>query len=367
MKKILYFCQKYKCSSDFIFIEMIHIDEKLYFYLIFIIPILWIFYFGLQVWKRRARTRFADKTAMQKLAPERSVFKTWIKFAVIALALISLVVALANPKVGTKLKTIKREGVDIVFAIDVSKSMLAEDTKPNRLEKAKRITSEVINNLHGDRIGLVAYAGQAYPQLPLTTDYSAAKMFLQNMNTNMLSSQGTAIQQAINVAGNYFQKESPTTRLLFILSDGEDHEMGASETATQAKDNGIRVFTIGIGTEKGSTIAEKNGQTQILKRDLNGEVVITKLNKGLLEEIAQEGGGKYLDGTNTQNVVDAIKNTLEGVEKNEYESQMFSDYKDQFQWFVGFALLLLIGDIFISYRKTAWVQKLNLFGEKQQQ
>lgn len=343
---------------------MIHIDEKLYLYLLFILPVLWVLYFGVQLWKRKTQRNFADKTAMRKLAPESSSFKVWVKFGVFALAFVSLVVALANPKIGTKLKTIKREGVDIVFAIDVSKSMLAEDVKPNRLEKAKRITSEVINILQGDRIGLVAYAGQAYPQLPLTADYSAAKMFLQNMNTDMLSSQGTAIQDAISVASNYFQQETPTSRLLFIISDGEDHEMGASEYAQQAQEKGIRIYTIGLGSAKGATIPIKNGNVQTYKRDQNGEVVITKLNKTYLEEIAREGAGSYFDGANTQDVVDSIKKSLESIEKNEYESQLFSDYKDQFQWFVGIALLLLVIDIFISYRKTAWVQKLNLFGEK---
>lgn len=343
---------------------MIHIDEKWYLYFLFLIPLFWGLYLGLQLWKRKAQRKFASKEALRKLAPERSIFKAWVKFGIFILIFASLVVALANPKIGTKLKTIKREGVDIVFAIDVSKSMLAQDVKPDRLEKAKRITSEVINALDSDRIGLVAYAGQAYPQLPLTADYAAAKMFLQHLNTDMLSSQGTAIQQAISVASNYFQQEIPTSRLLFIISDGEDHEMGASELAQQALENGIRIYTIGVGTPKGATIPIKIGQTQTYKRDQNGEVVITKLNQPLLEEIAREGGGKYLDGTNTQEVVEAIKTALESIEKNEYESQLFSDYKDQFQWFVGFALLLLVADIFISYRKTAWVQKLNLFGEK---
>lgn len=344
---------------------MVHIDEKWYLYLLFAIPLLWILYFGVQIWKRKAQNRFAEKSALRKLAPEHSVFKTWLKFGLFALILASLIVALANPKIGTKLKNVKREGVDIVFAVDVSKSMLAEDVKPSRLEKAKRITSEVINILHGDRIGLVAYAGQAYPLLPLTADYSAAKMFLQSMNTDMLSSQGTAIQQAISVASDYFESESPTARLLVIISDGEDHEMGASELAQQIQEEGVRIYTIGLGTDKGSTIPMRFGQTQTYKRDQNGEVVITKLNRLLLEEIAREGSGKYFDGTNTQEVIDNLKSTLEGIEKNEYESQLFSDYKDQFQWFVGLGLLFLVIDVFISYRKTAWVRKMNLFGENQ--
>ena len=265
---------------------------------------------------------------------------------------------------GTKLEMVKREGVDIVFAIDVSKSMLAEDVKPNRIEKAKRIISETIEILHGDRIAFIPYAAQAYPQLPLTSDYSSARIFLQGINTDMLSSQGTAIGEAIQTAINYFENSTQTSKILIILSDGEDHQQVASEILQEVKDKGIRIFTIGLGTLQGATIPIKENGQFFPKRDQNGEVVITKLNQALLEQIAQETNGKYFDGANTQQVIENLQKSLENIEKNEYESQEFSDYKDQFQWFLAIALFLLLADIFISYRKTAWVRALNLFGEK---
>ncbi len=176
---------------------MVQIDDKTYFYLLFIIPVMVVLFIGYQIWRRKTRRRFANPLLLRRLTPERSRYKSSMKLIFFLFGLVFLILGLANPKIGTKLETVKREGVDIVFAVDVSKSMLAEDIAPNRLEKAKRLVSEIINQLASDRIGIIAYAGQAYPQLPITTDYGAAKMFLQSMTTDMLSSQGTAINEAI--------------------------------------------------------------------------------------------------------------------------------------------------------------------------
>ncbi|AEK23313.1 hypothetical protein Ccan_11970 [Capnocytophaga canimorsus Cc5] len=262
------------------------------------------------------------------------------------------------------METVKREGVDVVFAIDVSKSMLAQDVSPNRLEKAKRLVSETLNQLKGDRVGIVAYAASAYPQLPLTTDYSAARMFLQSLNTDMLSSQGTAIQEAIQMASSYFSDANPTARILILISDGEDHEMGASEIAYEAANQGIRIYSIGVGTEKGSTIPIDNGGNISYKRDKNGEVVITKLNSGLLSEIARNANGSYIDGDNTSKAVEEIVSLLDGIEKSEFETQQYVDYADQFQWFLFAVIVILLIDLLIFERKTAWVKKINLFNEK---
>ena len=344
---------------------MIHIEEKIYFYLLLLLPLIVLLYFGVQFWKAKASKHFAQKATFARLVPQRSFFKPWVKLVFFALVFVFIVIALANPKVGTKLETVKREGVDIVFAIDVSKSMLAEDVKPNRIEKAKHIISQLIEVLHGDRVAFIPYAAQAYPQLPLTSDYSSAKIFLEGINTNMLSSQGTAIGEAIQMAINYFEESSQTSKILIILSDGEDHQQGVDTVIQEAKDKGIRLFTIGLGTAQGATIpVSENGQI-VAKRDNNGQVVITKLNQALLEEIAQEGGGKYFNGANTKEVLDALQKALDTIEKNEYESQVFSDYKDQFQWFLVIAFALLAIDIFISYKKTSWVRRLNLFGERE--
>lgn len=344
---------------------MVQFEETLYFYLLGIIPVLILLFLLLQVWKKAKQQEFAQYHLLQKLAPERSKFKSWLKLFLLLAGLFFLVFGLVNPKIGTKLETVKREGVDIVFAVDVSKSMLAEDIAPNRLEKAKRLVSEIINQLASDRIGIIAYAGQAYPQLPITTDYGAAKMFLQSMNTDMLSSQGTAIDAAINLASSYFDDQDQTNRVLFIISDGEDHSEGTTEAAVeQATENGIVVYTIGVGKTKGAPIPiKKNGIVQRLKKDSEGEVVITKLNQNVLTAIANKGNGQYILGDNTDSAVSYIKEELNKMDKKEFEAKQFAEFKDQFQWFLGIALFFLFLDILVLNRKTAWLKKLNLFND----
>lgn len=344
---------------------MVQFDEKTYFYLLGIIPVMVLAFFFLQIWKKRTQRSFADNKLLRRLAPNKSSFKSAVKLVFLLAGLSMLVVGLVNPKIGTKMETVKREGVDIVFAVDVSKSMLAEDIAPNRLEKAKRLVSEIINQLASDRIGIIAYAGQAYPQLPITTDYGAAKMFLQSMNTDMLSSQGTAIDAAIDLATTYYDDSEQTNRVLFIVSDGEDHSEGNTTNAVEsAVQNGIRVFTIGVGKPKGAPIPiKRNGVVESLKKDNQGEVVITKLNEAILAEVADRGNGEYIDGSNTEQAVEYIKELLNQMDKTEFEATQFAEYQDQFQWFLGAAFLFLFLDIFILDRKTQWLKKLNLFNE----
>ncbi len=345
---------------------MIQLDEKIYFYLLFIIPVLIVLFVLLQIWKKRAQKKFAEYPLLKRLTPNRSNFKSTFKLILFMLGLSFLTLGLVNPKIGTKLETVKREGVDIVFAVDVSKSMLAEDIAPNRLEKSKRLVSEIINQLVSDRIGIIAYAGQAFPQLPITTDYGAAKMFLQSMNTDMLTSQGTAIDQAIELATTYYDDEDQTNRVLFIISDGEDHSEGSTLSAVEdATELGIQIFTIGVGKPKGAPIPiKRKGVVESLKKDSKGEVVITKLNEEVLIDIADDGNGQYIDGTKTEEAVDYIKEQLNQMDKKEFEAKQFAEYKDQYQWFLGAGLLLLFLDVFVLDRKTRWLKNLNLFNEK---
>lgn len=345
---------------------MIQLDEKIYFYLLFIVPVIIVLFLLLLVWKKRTQKRFADTNLLKKLTPTRSYYKGTLKLIVFLLGLSALVIGLVNPKIGTKLETVKRQGVDIVFAVDVSKSMLAEDIAPNRLEKAKRLVSEIINQLASDRVGIIAYAGQAFPQLPITTDYGAAKMFLQSMNTDMLTSQGTAINEAIELATTFYDDEEQTNRVLFIISDGEDHSEESTISAVEnAVDEGITIYTIGVGTAKGSVIPiKRNGVMESLKKDAQGLVVITKLNEEVLTEISSEGNGEYIEGSNTEAAVDFIKEQLLQMDKKEFEAKQFAEYKDQFQWFLGAGLLFLFLEIFILDRKTKWLKKLNLFNDK---
>lgn len=344
----------------------IQLDEKIYFYLLCIIPVLVLLFVLLQIWKKKAQSRFSSQHLLKRLTPSKSKFKSSLKLIFLLLGLTSLTLGLVNPKIGTKLETVKREGVDIVFAVDVSKSMLAEDIAPNRLEKAKRLVSEIINQLASDRIGIIAYAGQAYPQLPITTDYGAAKMFLQSMNTDMLTSQGTAINAAIELATTYFDDEDQTNRVLFIISDGEDHSEGSTlDAVEEAIEQGIRIYTIGVGKVKGVPIPlKRNGVVESFKKDHQGEVVITKLNEVVLMDIAEDGNGEYIDGSNTEEAVNYIKEQLLQMDKKEFEAKQFAEYKDQFQWFLGAGLLFLFLDMFVLDRKTKWLKKLNLFDEK---
>ncbi|WMI66810.1 VWA domain-containing protein [Aestuariibaculum sp. YM273] len=343
---------------------MYQLEEKIWFWVLGIIPVIILFFLVLQIWKHKAQSKFADKALLKRLSPNTSLFKSVLKVIVLSLAFACLAIALVNPKVGSKLETVKREGVDVVFAVDVSKSMLAEDIAPNRLEKAKQLVTQIINNLASDRVGIIAYAGKAFPQLPITTDYASAKMFLQGMNTDMLSSQGTAINEAIKLATTYFDDEEQTNRVLIIISDGEDHSEQAAAVAEQANEQGIRIFTIGVGDVKGGPIPEKrNGVLLNYKKDSSGETVITKLNEETLKTIASEANGVYINGRNTNDVVESIRDILNNMDKKEFETKQFADFKDQFQWFLGFAIFFLLLDIFLLDRKTAWLKKLNLFNE----
>ena len=346
--------------------ENYFLEEKIYFWGLVLIPALLLVYLINAYWKRQAQKKFAQSELLHKLAPNKSVFKPLLKLIVATVILAFLSVALVNPKMGNKTEKIKREGVDLVFAMDVSKSMLAEDIAPNRLEKSQQLVSQIINKLTGDRIGIIAYAGSAFPQLPITTDYSSGKMFLKALNTDMVSSQGTAIGDAINLAKTYFNDIEQTNRVLVLISDGEDHETGdAADIAEKAKEEGITIISIGVGSEKGGPIPlKRNGIVQSYKKDKSGETVITRLNRENLETIAKNANGSYIDGSNTKKAVDQLSTLLRQMNKKEFEAKQVSSYKDQFQWFLGAALLFLLLDILLLERRTLWVQQLNLFKEK---
>ena len=343
---------------------MFQLEEDIWFWLLLIQLGMLLLFLWTQLWKKRTKRKFSDLKLLKRLSPDQSLFKSVLKFITLSLGFICLIIALVNPKIGTSLQTVKREGVDIVFAIDVSKSMLAEDIAPNRLEKAKQLTTQIINNLVSDRVGIIAYAAKAVPQLPITTDYSAAKMFLQNMNTDMLSSQGTAIDEAIQLSRSYYNDEEQTNRVLVIISDGEDHNNLSLDVAEAAAKEGIKIFTIGVGTEKGGPIPiKRNGIVMSYKKDQNDATVITKLNKKTLSEIADEANGTYVDGKNTSDVIETVGEILNKMDKKEFEAKEFAEFKVQFQWFLGLGLFFLILDVLFLERKTAWLKRLNLFNE----
>ena len=343
---------------------MFQLEEEIWFWLLFLVLGMVVLFFWTALWKRKTKRLYASAELLKRLSPDQSRFKGVLKLVVLAMAVVCFCIALVNPKVGTKLETVTREGVDIVFAIDVSKSMLAEDVAPNRLEKAQQLTAQIINNLVSDRVGIIAYAGKAVPQLPITTDYAAAKMFLQNMNTDMLSSQGTAIDEAIQLSRTYFNDAEQTNRVLVIISDGEDHKDLNLDVAKAAAKEGIKIFTIGVGSEKGGPIPlKRNGVVMRYKKNQKGETVITKLNPNTLTAIAEEANGLFIQGQNTKQVTEKIAEILNKLEKKEFEAKEFSEFKDQFQWFLGLGLFFLILDVLFLERKTAWLKRLNLFNE----
>ena len=344
---------------------MYKIEEPIYFSLLIIIPAMVVVFLLVLWWKKRTRRKFSDLNLLKKLAPNSSIFKSVVKLVFLLLGITFLIISLVNPKMGTKLKTVKREGVDIVFALDVSKSMLAEDIAPNRLEKAKQIISKTIDRLGSDRVGIIIYAGNAYPLLPITTDHAAANMFLQNANPDMVSSQGTDINGALELAKTYYNNDEQTNRFLIIISDGEDHQEETKQVAKNLANEGVKIYTIGVGTEKGGPIPMRlNGAVIGYKKDNKGETVITKRMQDVLQGIADAADGGYIDGNVTETPVKVIADVIANAEKSEFETKQFSDYKDQFQWFLAIGLLFLLIDIFLFDKKTKWLRKVDLFNEE---
>lgn len=341
------------------------LDAPNYFYLLLLIPVLIAVYLWNTSWKKRKIAEFGSGNYLKRLAPEASTTsKPLIKIALLTATVALLIFALVNPKFGTKIETVKRQGVDIVFAIDVSKSMLAEDIAPSRLGKTKQLATQIINNLASDRIGIVGYAGSAFPMLPITTDYNMAKMYLQDMHTDMVSSMGTALRDAIEVGSNYFD-DPKTSKVMILISDGEDHGEGISDAIAVAKEKGIKIITIGVGTPEGAQIPIKqNGKIVDFKKDAEGNTVITQMNENTLKEVAKGTGGIFMYGSKTEEVLQLVDQTLQKIEKTDFESQQIADFQSQFQWFIGLALILLIIDGLVLERKTAWMKKLNLFNEK---
>ena len=346
---------------------MYQFDNPNFLYLTLIIPFLMLINFLYMSWRKKIQDSYSDSELLEIISPNRSNFKLNLKLILECLAILLLSIGLANPKIGTELNSINREGVDIVFAIDVSKSMLAEDVAPNRLLRSKRIISEIINSLNSDRVGIVAYAAQAIPQVPLTTDFASVKNFLQIIDTDMLSSQGTSIDSALNLSANFFDQNSETNRVLILLSDGEDHDDIPESLINLIIENNINLISIGVGQDSGSTIPIKvNDRIDSYKKDSNGEVVITKRNSEILYKIASSSGGEYIDGNITEEALENVKVKLDKIDKSEFETSQFVEYKQQFQIFILLALLFIIVDIFIFQTKTKWIQNLNLFNENEE-
>lgn len=343
---------------------MLRLENSYFLYGLILIPFFIILFLLLLRWKRKALKRFGTMSVINRLIPDFSKERTILKFIFLIIAYVFLIIGLANPQIGSKLVKGERKGIDIMIALDVSNSMLAEDIQPNRLEKAKQAISKLIDKLKNDRIGIIVFAGKAYTQLPITSDYAAAKMFLSTIDPTIVPMQGTAISEAIRLATKSFNDENHN-KAIIIITDGEDHEGQAIEETKQAVDVGISVFTIGMGLPDGSPIPLYNGNKQLgYKKDKNGNTVVTKLNESILQQIASEGNGIYVRANNTSAGLRTIFQKINKIEKKEYENRIFSDFESRFQYFIGITIILLIIELLIVERKSKWSGKIKLFQEK---
>ncbi len=326
---------------------MFEFENPYYFILLLLIPIGLVAQNKYVQWQTKKQAEFGNEKAVQKLIFNASNNKQRLKFMLQLMAVFFIVLALVNPKLGSKVETVKAKGVEIVFAIDVSKSMLCKDVSPNRLEKTKQIITQIIDAIGSDRIGIVAYAGSAYPVLPMTTDYELAKMFTQSVNTDLISSQGTAIESAIQTSVDFF--DNPTSgKAIILFSDGEDHENANFDVSKLTKEKNVKIITVGIGTATGGNIEYIDEfDYQQVKKDKNGQVVITKLHDEVLQKIASEAKGTYVYEKQISKAVSSIKSALSKVEQQEFKAQQLAQKQSQFQWFLGIAFLLLLLDFFM--------------------
>jgi Ca-activated chloride channel family protein len=345
--------------------QMLQFAKPEYFYGLLMIPLFIIIFSLMLSWKKKALHRFGELKLVNKLIPDRSKNRLVIKFLLLLLAYTFMIFGLANPQIGSKLKKVERKGIDLVIAIDVSNSMLAQDIKPSRLMRARQSISKLVDKLKNDRIGIIVFAGHAYTQLPITTDYSAAKLFLSTINTDIVPTQGTAIAEAIRLAMDSFD-ENDHQKAIIIITDGEDHEGDAIKAAKEAADKGIRIYAIGMGLPEGGPIPlyDKHGNQTGFKKDLKGNTVITKLNEPMLQQIAAAGNGKYVRANNAQTGLSIIFDEINKLEKTKFESRVFSDYEDRFQYLLAPALLLLLLEFVIFERRGKRFRNVNLFGEQ---
>ena len=342
---------------------MIRFAHPEYLYWLALVPLTIALYWFVGRKRRAAREKFSSSAMFEKLAAESSAGKRWAKIILVISALCLIIIGLANPQLGMRLEDVKQEGVDIFIALDVSLSMKAEDVKPNRLAKAKYEIGNLINRLGGDRIGLIVFSGESYVQFPLTTDYSAADLFLDVVDVESVPTPGTAIGSAIEQAVKSFNWNDATKKVLVIITDGENNEGDAISQAEDAAKKGVIIYTIGMGSPAGVPIPmyDAGGRQVDFKRDRSGNVVLTKLDEETLEKIATLGNGKYFRGTSTQDELDAIYKDVNALQKSQFGTKQFTDFEDQFQYFIGTALLLLLVEVSLSDKKTPWLEKINPF------
>lgn len=341
---------------------MFRFEEPAYLYLLLLLPVLALLYWYSNYRRRRAIRKFGDPELMVMLMPDVSKYRPDVKFGIIWLVVGLFSLLLARPQFGSKLETVKRQGVEVMIALDISNSMLAQDVQPSRLAKAKRLVAQLVDKMENDKVGMIVFAGDAFTQLPITSDYISVKMFLESIDPSLISKQGTAIGAAINLATRSFTPQEGVGRAVIVITDGENHEGGAVEAATEAAKKGIQVNVLGVGLPDGAPIPMEG--TNDYRKDREGNVIVTRLNEAMCQEIAKAGNGLYVRVDNTNNAQKAIGQEINKMAKADVETQVYTEFNEQFQAVAWFILILLLVEMLILERKNPLFRNIHLFSNK---
>jgi len=341
---------------------MFQFENPTYLYLLLLLPFIVAFYLYSNYKRRKALRKFGDPVLMAPLMPDVSKYRPDVKFWLLFSAVTLFIVLLARPQFGSKTETIKRSGVEVIIALDISNSMLAQDIQPNRLERAKRLISRMVDELQNDKVGMIVFAGDAFTQLPITSDYISAKMFLESINPALITKQGTAIGAAINLAMRSFTPQEGVGRTIIVITDGENHEGGITEAIKTAKDKGIQVNVMGVGSPDGGPIPIEG--TNDFRRDGQGNVVITRLNEAMCEQIAKEGNGIYVRVDNSNTSQREISKEIDKLAKSDIETTIYTEFNEQFQAVAWLILLLLFAELLILECKNPLFKNIRLFSNK---
>lgn len=337
---------------------MFRFENPAFLYLLIIIPVIIVIRL-LEMRKRKLKLKkLGDLSLLKQLMPDVSSSRKSLKFWLMMAALVLMIVMLARPQMGTKISQEKRKGIEVIISLDISNSMRAEDVVPSRLDKSKMLVENMVDNFTNDKVGLVVFAGDAFIQLPITSDYVSAKMFLQNTDPSLIATQGTDLAGAIELSSKSFTQQDNIGRAILIITDGEDHEGGAIEAAEKARKNGIRVFVLGVGSTKGSPVPDGNGGYM---KDNSGQEVISALNEEMCKQVAQAGGGAYIHVDNTSLAQRQLNDELTKLQKGDISSVVYSEYDEQFQAVGILVLILLIIEMLILERKNPFFKKIKLF------
>lgn len=342
---------------------MFRFEEPTYLYLLLLLPFLAAFYLYSNYRRRKAIRKFGDPVLMAQLMPDVSKYRPDVKFWLVFAAIGLFAVLLARPQFGSKLETVKRQGVEVMIALDISNSMLAQDVQPSRLEKAKRLVAQLVDKMENDKVGMIVFAGDAFTQLPITSDYISAKMFLESINPSLISKQGTAIGAAINLATRSFTPQEGVGRAVIVITDGENHEGGAVEAAKAAAEKGIQVSVLGVGMPDGAPIPVEG--TNDFRRDRDGNVVVTRLNEQMCQKIAQAGDGIYVRVDNSNAAQKVIAQEINKMAKADVETQVYTEFNEQFQAVAWIILLLLLAEMLILERKNPLFRNIHLFKKEE--